>query len=115
MIQQVEQLVKEGAIVGSLTSTSLLGVLVIALSGIAWHLYKTINADNRRVLDDLLKEQKQSNILISEQTKVYKAASEGMSKFIEVHCAKTNEKLEDIEDALKVLDNKLNIAIKDKS
>lgn len=115
MTQQIGEVIKEGALLGSLTSTSLLGVLVIALSGIAWHLYKTINSENKRVLDDLLKEQKQGNILISEQTKVYKAASDGMSKFIEVHCAKTNEKLEDIEDALKVLDNKLNIAIKDKS
>ena len=107
MMQQIGEVVKEGAVLGSLTSTSLLGVLVIALSGIAWHLYKTLNADNRRVLDDLLKEQKQGNNLISEQTKVYKAANDGMSKFIESHCANTNAKLDRVEDALKQIDNKL--------
>lgn len=107
MMQQIGEVVKEGAVLGSLTSTSLLGVLVLALSGIAWHLYKTINSENKKVLDDLLKEQQRSNTLMNEQTKVYKVASEGIVKFIEVHCANTNAKLDRVEDALKQIDNKL--------
>lgn len=107
MTQQIGEVIKEGAVLGSLTSTSLLGVLVIVLSGIAWHLYKTINSENKQVLDDLLKEQQRSNTLMNEQTKVYKVASEGIVKFIEVHCANTNAKLDRVEDALKQIDNKL--------
>lgn len=100
-------MVKEGAILGSLTSSSLMGILIVALAGVAWHLYRTLHDENKKQLSDLLEEQKKSNILIKEQTLVYKAVNEGMSKFIEVHCAKTNEKLDDIEEALKELDNKI--------
>ncbi|MFQ6341352.1 hypothetical protein [Campylobacter sp. VTCC 70190] len=107
-------MVKEGAILGSLTSSSLLGILVVALAGVAWHLYKILHAENKKQLGDLLEEQKKSNTLIKEQTLVYKAANEGMSKFIETHCAKTNEKLDDIEDALKDIDNKLNVVVGEK-
>lgn len=105
----LEQMINQSAVLSGLSSSALLGFLVLVLGYVVWHSYKNLHVENQKRLSELLSEQKKTNDLTKEQTAVYKAANEGMSKFIETHCAKTNDKLEDIEDALKDLDNKLNI------
>lgn len=40
-----ENIIKEGAILGSLSGSALLGLMVFVLAGIAWHLYKTLHKE----------------------------------------------------------------------
>ncbi|MBX2202897.1 hypothetical protein I9B46_07460, partial [Campylobacter jejuni] len=40
-----ENIIKEGTILGSLSGSALLGLMVFVLAGIAWHLYKTLHKE----------------------------------------------------------------------
>ncbi|HEE6713378.1 TPA: hypothetical protein R7178_001456 [Campylobacter coli] len=102
-----ENIIKEGAILGSLSGSALLGLMVFVLAGIAWHLYKTLHKEAGEKAKELISETKNTNVLIREQIAIYKASNDSLIKFIQTHCSKTNDKLEDIETDLMRMDERL--------
>ncbi|EDO7754188.1 hypothetical protein SFC90_001637 [Campylobacter coli] len=102
-----ENIIKEGAILGSLSGSALLGLMVFVLAGIAWHLYKTLHKEAGERTKELISETKNTNVLIREQIAVSRASSDSLVKFIETHCSKTNDKLEAIETDLMRMDERL--------
>lgn len=102
-----ENIIKEGAILGSLSGSALLGLMVFVLAGIAWHLYKTLHKEAGEKTKELISETKNTNVLIREQIAIYKASNDSLIKFIQTHCSKTNDKLEDIETDLMRMDERL--------
>ncbi|ECL1831176.1 hypothetical protein FSM15_09765, partial [Campylobacter jejuni] len=102
-----ENIIKEGAILGSLSGSALLGLMVFVLAGIAWHLYKTLHKEVGERAKELISETKNTNVLIREQITASKASNDSLIKFIETHCSKTNDKLETIETDLMRMDERL--------
>ncbi len=41
----IDSAIKEGAILGSLSGSAMLGVIVVILSAVVWHLYKTLHKE----------------------------------------------------------------------
>ncbi|EIJ4040956.1 hypothetical protein K9T45_000742 [Campylobacter jejuni] len=85
--------IQKGQILGSLSGSALLGVLVLILSFIVWHLYKMQQKENIEKTKELINEIKNTNYLIKEQITIAKASNENLIKYIETHCSKTDEKL----------------------
>ncbi|EAI5918094.1 hypothetical protein B9M62_08955 [Campylobacter coli] len=102
-----ENIIKEGAILGSLSGSALLGLMVFVLAGIAWHLYKTLHKEAGEKTKELICETKNTNVLIREQIAISKASNDSLIKFIQMHCSKTNDKLEAIETDLMRMDERL--------
>ncbi|EFN0443993.1 hypothetical protein HJ692_001831 [Campylobacter coli] len=102
-----ENIIKEGAILGSLSGSALLGLMVFVLAGIAWYLYKTLHKEAGEKTKELISETKNTNVLIREQIAVSKASNDSLIKFIQMHCSKTNDKLEAIETDLMRMDERL--------
>ncbi|ECQ5881526.1 hypothetical protein FZL65_00750 [Campylobacter coli] len=102
-----ENIIKEGAILGSLSGSALLGLMVFVLAGIVWHLYRTLHKEAQERTKELISETKNTNVLIREQITVYKASNDSLIKFIQTHCSKTNDKLEAIETDLMRMDERL--------
>ncbi|EFU0511861.1 hypothetical protein HUQ21_001658 [Campylobacter coli] len=102
-----ENIIKEGAILGSLSGSALLGLMVFVLAGIAWHLYKTLHKEAGERTKELISETKNTNVLIREQIAVSRASNDSLIKFIQAHCSKTNDKLEVIETDLMRMDERL--------
>ncbi|WP_265611110.1 hypothetical protein [Campylobacter jejuni] len=102
-----ENIIKEGAILGSLSGSALLGLMVFVLAWIAWHLYKTLHKEAGERTKELISETKNTNVLIREQIAVSRTSSDSLVKFIEAHCSKTNNKLEAIETDLMRMDERL--------
>ncbi|EAL3226929.1 hypothetical protein AWV21_08310 [Campylobacter coli] len=102
-----ENIIKEGAILGSLSGSALLGLMVFVLAWIAWHLYKTLHKEAGEKTKELISETKNTNVLIREQIAVSKASNDSLIKFIQMHCSKTNDKLEAIETDLMRMDERL--------
>ncbi|EHD0312365.1 hypothetical protein JYX66_001832 [Campylobacter coli] len=92
---------------GSLSGSALLGLMVFVLAGIAWHLYKTLHKEAGEKTKELISETKNTNVLIREQIAVSKASNDSLIKFIQMHCSKTNDKLEAIETDLMRMDERL--------
>ncbi|EHH4375513.1 hypothetical protein J8K47_001667 [Campylobacter coli] len=102
-----ENILKEGAILGSLSGSALLGLMVFVLAWIAWHLYKTLHKEAGERTKELISETKNTNVLIREQIAVSRASNDSLIKFIQTHCSKTNDKLEVIETDLMRMDERL--------
>ncbi|HDZ5094486.1 TPA: hypothetical protein RTH14_001654 [Campylobacter jejuni] len=102
-----ENIIKEGAILGSLSGSALLGLMVFVLAGLAWHLYRTLHKEAQERTKELISETKNTNFLIKEQIAISKSNSDSLMKFIEAHCSKTNGKLENIEVDLMRMDERL--------
>ncbi len=102
-----ENIIKEGAILGSLSGSALLGLMVFVLAGIAWHLYRALHKEAGERTKELISETKNTNVLIREQIAISKASNDSLIKFIQTHCSKTNDKLEAIETDLMRMDEKL--------
>ncbi|HEG3339334.1 hypothetical protein C3I17_03350 [Campylobacter jejuni] len=102
-----ENIIKEGAILGSLSGSALLGLMVFVLAGIVWHLYRTLHKEAQERTKELIIETKNTNVLIREQITVSKASNDSLIKFIQTHCSKTNDKLEAIETDLMRMDERL--------
>ncbi|HEF7700803.1 hypothetical protein C3H41_08725 [Campylobacter jejuni] len=85
--------IQKGQILGSLSGSALLGVLVLILSFIVWHLYKMQQKENIEKTKELINETKNTNYLIKEQITIAKASNDNLIKYIETHCSKTDEKL----------------------
>ncbi|ECL3325270.1 hypothetical protein FSZ70_08195 [Campylobacter coli] len=103
----IDSAIKEGAILGSLSGSAMLGVIVVILSAVVWHLYKIAHKDNQEKTKELISETKNTNVLIREQIAVSKASNDSLIKFIQTHCSKTNDKLEAIETDLMRMDERL--------
>ncbi|TNB55347.1 hypothetical protein [Campylobacter helveticus] len=102
--------IEKGQILGSLSGSAILGLVVLALGYVAWHLFKTQQGQNLAKLDEQTKNIKEtkslineSNLITKEQTKALKDNNSSMMKFIEVHCANANRKLDKIDNDLTVL------------
>lgn len=102
-----ENIIKEGAMLGSLSGSALLGLMVFVLAGITWHLYKALHKEAGEKTKELINEAKNTNVLIREQIAVSKASNDSLIKFIQTHCSKTNDKLEAIETDLMRMDERL--------
>ncbi|MFQ68086.1 hypothetical protein EDZ98_08865 [Campylobacter coli] len=102
-----ENIIKEGAILGSLSGSALLGLMVFVLAWIAWHLYKTLHKEAGEKTKELISETKNTNVLIREQIAISKSSNDSLIKFIQMHCSKTNDKLEAIETDLMRMDERL--------
>lgn len=102
-----EKAISEAVALGSLSGPALLGLMVIILAMIVWHLYKTLHKETQEKTKELISETKSTNNLIREQITISKANSDNLVKFIEAHCSKTNEKLEDLKDDVARLDTKI--------
>lgn len=59
-----ENIIKEGAILGSLSGSALLGLMVFVLAGIAWHLYKTLHKEAGERTKELISETKNTMFLL---------------------------------------------------
>ena len=99
--------IEKGQILGSLSGSAILGLVVLALGYVAWHLFKTQQEQNLAKLDEQTKNIKEtkslineSNLITKEQTKALKDNNASMMKFIEVHCANANQKLDKIDGDL---------------
>lgn len=103
----IDNAIKEGAMLGSLSGSAMLGVIVVILSAVVWHLYKIAHKDNQEKTKELISETKNTNVLIREQIAVSKASNDSLIKFIQTHCSKTNDKLEAIETDLMRMDERL--------
>lgn len=102
-----EKVITEAVALGSLSGPALLGLMVIILAMIVWHLYKTLHKESQERARELLNETKSTNNLIRDQIALSKANNENLVKFIEAHCSKTNDKLEDLKDDIERLDTKV--------
>ncbi|HDZ5042735.1 TPA: hypothetical protein RTG66_001572 [Campylobacter jejuni] len=102
-----ESLIKEGSILGSLSSSALLGLIVFVLAAVIWHLYRNLHKDAQEKTKELISETKNTNFLIKEQIAISKSNNESLMKFIEAHCSKTNDKLDSIETDLMRMDERL--------
>lgn len=108
-----ETLVKQGAVLGSLSGSAILGLMVIILMGVAWNLYKTLHKESQDKIKELINESKNTNSLIKEQIITTKSSSDAMLKFIETHCARTNDKLDIIDSKVTKLNENI-IQVKNK-
>ena len=104
----MENMIKEGAMLGSLSGSALLGFLVIVLGLIVIHLYKTLHKETQEKTKELINETKNTNILIREHISIAKASNESLLKFIETHCSKTNDRLDSVDTDLMRIDEKIN-------
>ena len=103
----ISETIKEGAMLGSLSGSALLGVIVIVLGYAVYRLYNTLHKEMQEKTGILINETKNTNILTKELISVTKASNDGLMKYIEAHCSKTNDGLEDISRDLEKIDDKL--------
>lgn len=109
-------LINQGQLLSSLSSTGLLAVVVIVLAYIVGHLYKQqqnliITRQEKQVkgIEEIKEGIKESNILAKEQIKNLKENNGNVMKFIEVHCAAANEKLGKIDEDLSELNRRISL------
>ncbi|MGI7471600.1 hypothetical protein ACNF80_09205 [Campylobacter coli] len=103
----IDNAIKEGAILGSLSGSAILGVIVVILSAVVWHLYKIAHKDNQEKTKELISETRRTNVLINEQIIAFKSSQDAMFKFIETHCSNTNNELQNIRNILFKIDDKI--------
>ncbi|EAI6458901.1 hypothetical protein CA563_08530 [Campylobacter coli] len=110
----IDNAIKEGAILGSLSGSAMLGVIVVILSAVVWHLYKIAHKDNQEKTKELISETRRTNTLINEQIIAFKSSQDAinktqdvMFKFIETHCSNTNNELQNIRNDLFKINDKI--------
>ncbi|MBS4275656.1 hypothetical protein [Campylobacter vulpis] len=110
------ELINQGQLISSLSSTGLLALLVVVLVYIVAHLYKQqqniiIVRQEKQVkgIEEIKEGIKESNTLAKEQIKNLKENNQNMMKFIELHCAGANEKLGKIDGDLSELNRRISL------
>lgn len=116
MNSAVVEAIEKGQVIGSLSGSALLGLVVLVLGYIVWHLYKLqqnvimANQDKQlKGISEIKKGIDDANLIAKEQTGALKENSKNMMKFIELHCEQANTKLTKIDANLSELDKRIGV------